>query len=271
VRPTTRVNVLIIGHLVLGLAAFLAAGFARVGGGWGAEWVVAAFLGVVFCQAGLLAVWAVHGVWNCWERTAWMVVGSVYLDCLIRLAGVGVGRVPLATVIAAATAGLLAASRPRGLKFRRVETASSQGTEIVNTEQLAGPAVLIASCVVACSFLEQDVTGLVAWLGCAVVVGVISPCATLGARSTARMVLAVLIASELFSLGYVWIFEEHGDSLPLILNMCAPFVIEALLLIVSCLWVRDAGYRLAVEARPKAALVSDEGEDVDVGALLRGS
>jgi hypothetical protein len=91
-KPRRRILWLVVGHVVVGLVGAFVAYFA---GSPQTPWV-AAFVGVVFSQTSLLAIWGSLGVSPWWQRLIGVIAGVAYLFLLL---GVGISELDRETFI----------------------------------------------------------------------------------------------------------------------------------------------------------------------------
>jgi hypothetical protein len=238
-NPRRRILWLVVGHVVVGLMGACFAGRYPT-------LRVAAFIGLVFSQTSLLAIWGSLGVGPWWKRLVGVVVGVGYLGFLL---GVGISELTRRVALDVLLATMFVACPLLIVRsFRVVVQSNSSRVGSVGRIQFTIRHLMILTFVVACLIsIGKWVqpfphVGKVVWLfGNAVTFGVVGVLPVGFVLATKQPVL--------FGVGWVVVGAFAGYCLGRMTDFDVGIwmtmtSVEAMVLVASLVVVRSCGYRL---------------------------
>jgi hypothetical protein len=260
-NPRRRIIGLVVAHVVGG---WLLAALVAWAGPTGFSLLEAVVIGVVFAQAGLLAIWCGFGLSPWWGRLLGAVAGAGYFGLLLTVCARGprAGNfVIVFSVLVLEATGFLV------LRCFRIRICRAPEQESpVRRVQFAIRDLMLLTLAVACfvtlaKWIAPSLTGLPPLFELSLlvlvlaVVGLLSVWPVLGARQPLPASAISLVVSAGVGFCVVWSFLHDLEGAALWAVLTAT---EALLLAVSLFLVRSCGYRLVRLPPPGAVTASGE-------------
>lgn len=215
-------------------------------------------IGFTLAQTALLGFWAAFAPARWWMRLAGLIVGIIYLECLVA-AGDSTEEITwLAAMSTGGIAAIFGLIRWRYAELRRFSQQDPQDNQEGLRLSIRGLLLftfMVALMIVGVEGLRKNVTPvptpflISVWSLCFVVTGLAGTWTGLGlARPMLRSIVVLLISAVLGAL-FVYCIRAPWQSY---FYITATMVLQAGVLITSLLVVRSCGFRLVRKTNPVA-------------------